>query len=253
MLTKSARLVLLALQTSADHSYTALQTSAGIARATLASALQELTAAGLITAVKAFGKSTRYTISQAAGSLTAHSSSSSVVQKFNSSIVQPIALHDDESLSKENISSSCNAKTSELLNQRPDFRAQVFALLGEWKLAGRKREQLADAIANLPGAPESILSDIQTIRAGAVKRATTNPAGLTVHILTEYAQTRQIALFDLPTSAAPRKQGRGVQRRPQVQYTDEQREAAEERARVQIAERAARRAALESQSEAAHV
>jgi hypothetical protein len=141
-------------------------------------------------------------------------------------------LHDDEDVLKENNSSSCNPKTFELLDQRPDFRAQVFNLLGEWKLAGRKREQLADAIANLSGTPESILSDIQNIRAGAVQRATSNPAGLTVHILTEYTETRQIALFDVPVPESHRGKGRkgGLQRRPQIHYTDEQREQANQRA-----------------------
>jgi DNA-binding MarR family transcriptional regulator len=249
-LSESAILVLYAIQNSADHSYAALCQQAGKSRGTIARALEELIAAGSITAsARKFQQPITYSVTrEAAGNNSTASlpqSKSLKVQKSKSLKVQSIALHDDEDVLKENNSSSCNPKTFELLDQRPDFRAQVFNLLGEWKLAGRKREQLADAIANLSGTPESILSDIQNIRAGAVQRATSNPAGLTVHILTEYTETRQIALFDLPTPAAPRKQGRGAHRRPQVQYTEEQREAAEERARAQIAERAARRAACD--------
>jgi len=258
-LSKSARLVLLAIQQQNDHSYAALQTSAGVARATLASALQELIAAGSITAIKAFGKPARYTItapSPAAGSITAgessagsitddssecaplvHSFSSSVVQKFNSSKVQFSALHDDENVLKENNSSSCNAQTSELLNKRAAFKTQILHLLDEYLIKGKKRDQLAEAIANLQDSPETILENVRKIRAGAVKRATTSPVGLTVYILSEYASTGQIALFDVPVPESYRGKGRksGVRHLPQVRYTDEQRAASREQARQHIA------------------
>jgi|GEM_PF-2750822 len=236
-LSESAILVLYAIQNSADHSYAALCQQAGKSRGTIARALEELIAAGSITAsARKFQQPIAYSIThEAAGNNSTASlpqSKSLKVQKSKSLKVQSIALHDDENVLKENNSSSCNPKTFELLDQRPDFRAQVFNLLGEWKLAGRKREQLADAIANLSGTPESILSDIQNIRAGAVQRATSNPAGLTVHILTEYTETRQIALFDVPVPESYRGKGRkgGLQRRPQIHYTDEQREQANQRA-----------------------
>lgn len=237
-LSESAILVLYAIQNSADHSYAALCQQAGKSRGTIARALEELIAAGSITAsARKFQQPIAYSLThEAAGNNSTASlpqSKSLKVQKSKSPKVQSIALHDDdENVLKENNSSSCNPKTFELLDQRPDFRAQVFNLLGEWKLAGRKREQLADAIANLSDTPESILSDIQNIRAGAVQRATSNPAGLTVHILTEYTETRQIALFDVPVPESHRGKGRkgGLQRRPQIHYTDEQREQANQRA-----------------------
>jgi biotin operon repressor len=236
-LSDTARRVLDALIWLADGSaivtasYDQLQAETGLSRTSVASGIAQLRAAGTIAQRKGFGESSVY-------KLTAGRSHSSPTT------VQCNASDADENSCTEKSSAAANADAVVGLLDADywlDFEARVGRLLDEWLIRGHKRRTLAAAIVALAKARslerDKILADLRAIREGAVQRATTNATGLTIHIVQEYLETGQIALFDVQPQRVDRR-GR-TWRLPQVEYTPEQHAAAEKRAEAYLAKKRA--------------
>lgn len=150
------------------------------------------------------------------------------------------------------------------------------ALLFEFGIAGRKRDQVCSHIVALAAKSfsaeraEEILAEMRRAQERTKARKDVyNVPGLVVKILEEYAETGQMVLFELPPEApavsaddaakkraererkqAERQQAQGKNfRYPQAVFTDEDRRRSEEEARKR---NEAREAAKQQQNEATH-
>ncbi len=262
-ISSSASRIFLALQSLAHRAggtstleadYNEICAAAVRARASVASGLRELSAAGWITQHKQYGHKCQYDLHPPAyvsqdGQNTC--SSSSVVQKFSSSEVRTTG----DDFHMPNLSAAAFFAAAEPADSEKDFQ-RIRALLWEFNIGEPTRTDLARVLVPLAQKEDEIRKICAVTREEWTRGNVRNPAGLAVIRLRDYAAGIQLPLLmDIPAQPAttvkavsrPRQADRqrkqGVQRRPQVpDSTEEQREAAREEARKRIAERAERRA-----------
>lgn len=146
-----------------------------------------------------------------------------------------------------------------------DFRRRLLALLAEFNINGRKRQELCDAITALvikhfdADQSEKVLAEVrrglETTKARAAAGLVRSVPGVGIKILEEYAETGQMVLFEMPAEVTPEAAERNRQaerekmrqlertgakfRRPQASYTDEERQRKQEEARQRLAARRA--------------
>lgn len=230
----------IAVDSYADVTWSQVTRTLKCGRTSLAAAIRELKAASLVEQVAHHGHTARYCILNAEqtpetgnqeteGCTSAHQSAL-VRTSTSDDLKNDFSDDDDEAL--------------------PEFK-KLQSLLGEFLIEEPTRSRLAEIL--LP-----MVNQEPAIRAVCVKTLQEpnwrNPRGVIVRRLEALATGQQdplpvfasVLAHPVATPAVKRSAARtprkgGVSRRPQLEYTDQQREAARQSAARRVAERAARR------------
>lgn len=203
-LSGSASRVYIALQTLAqgqdqlEADYNEICAASVRARATVARALSELISAGWITQQLRYGRKAVYTLHPPMAVVQNTRSSSSVVQKFSSSISRTTG--DDLHISNKTAAASAAVPISQQEETPDQAFERIKALLSEFMIGEPEKSRLARLLT--PKAQESEMRRIyETNREEWERGKVRSLPGMTVIRLRDYAQAIQQGLPGMPLPA----------------------------------------------------